>query len=367
MKVPFLNLKRLNLRYEKVFQNQLNETLNNGFFLLGEKTKIFESKFAKYCQTDQCVTVGSGLDALEFILRGYGIGKNDDVLVSSHTFIATWLSIVRTGANPVPVEPRQDGFNIDSQKIENFITSNTKAIVVAHMYGEPCDIGSIKELSTKYGLKLIEDAAQCHGGEYKGDRVGSLGDAAAFSFYPGKNLGALGDGGAVTSDDQELINTIRLQRNYGSSVKYRHECQGGNSRLDEIQAAFLSVKIEELDELNAKRSEIAQSYIQGIDHTYIKLPKNLTDIKNVWHLFVLRTPFRNELQEYLTKSGVGNLIHYPTAIHKQKAFKDLKIDYALPITENLADTVLSIPMDPLMDELEISYVIEVLNNWKPMC
>lgn len=365
MKVPFLNLKRLNLSYKNHLKDRFEQVLDSGTYLLGENVSTFEENFARYCETEFCTTVGSGLDALEFILKGYDIGIGDEVLVSAHTFIATWHSIVNVGAKPVPVEPQQGEFNLDPEQLESKINSNTKAIVVAHMYGEPCEMKKIVKVANKYNIRLIEDAAQAHGATYNGTKIGSFGDAAAFSFYPGKNLGALGDGGAVTSNDATLIRRVELFRNYGSVQKYVHQSSGRNSRLDEIQASFLIKKLSDLDEKNAKRNELADFYLTRIDNKHLKLPKKLNHKKHVWHLFVLRTVFRDQLQSYLCRVGIDTIIHYPIPIHQQTPYIRRYKDISLPLSEEIAKTVLSIPMDPLLSEKEAEYVVEILNNWNP--
>lgn len=367
MKVPFLNLKRLNECFVSEFTSSLDNILKSGTYLLGETTELFEEKFANYCGNDFSVTVASGLDALELILRGYQIGVGDEVIVSSHTFIATWISISNTGACIVPVDANLDTFNIETKEIEELITARTKAIVVAHMYGASCDMDKINSIAKKFHLKVIEDAAQCHGGTYKGSKVGSLSDAAAFSFYPGKNLGALGDGGAVTTNDLQLIERIKLLRNYGSIRKYEHEVIGCNSRLDELQASFLLAKLSNLDETNRKRSEIAQFYLSNIEHPHILLPRIEDDIGHVWHLFVVRSNKREDLASYLANKGIGSLIHYPTPIHKQKAFKNIFEKTNLGNTEKICREVLSIPMDPLMTPKDMAYVVESINSWQIYC
>ena len=365
MRVPFLNLKRLNLSYRSHFEAKFKDVLESGAFLLGKNVLDFERNFARYCETEYCSTVGSGLDAIEFILRGYDIGVGDDVLVSSHTFIATWLSIVNVGAKPVPIEPRPGEFNLDPAQLESKINENTKAILVAHMYGEPCEIEKIVLIARRHKIKLIEDAAQAHGAIYKGKKVGSIGDASAFSFYPGKNLGALGDGGAVTSNDEKLIRRVELLRNYGSVKKYVHESLGRNSRMDEIQASFLIEKLHDLDEKNSKRIKLAKFYLESIKNKHIHLPDTQNHDKQVWHLFVVRTSQRDQLKRYLADCGIDTIIHYPIPIHKQAPFIEQYKDYKLPVTEEIAETALSIPMDPLLSSNEAEHVVNAMNSWEP--
>lgn len=365
MKVPFLNLKRLNLSYGSHFEAKFRDVLESGAFLLGKNVSDFEINFARYCETEYCSTVGSGLDALEFILRGYEIGIGDNVLVSSHTFIATWLSIVNVGAKPVPIEPIPGEFNLNPMQVESKINENTKAIVVAHMYGEPCEMEKITLIAREHKLKLIEDAAQAHGGLYRGKKVGSIGDASAFSFYPGKNLGALGDGGAVTSNDESLIRRVELLRNYGSVKKYVHESLGRNSRMDEIQASFLSEKLRDLDAKNSQRIELAKFYLESIKNKHLHLPESKNHKKHVWHLFVVRTSQRDQLKRYLAACGIDTIIHYPIPIHKQAPFIEQYKDYKLPVSEEIAETALSIPLDPLLSSNEAEHVVNALNAWEP--
>ncbi|MBP8179039.1 MAG: DegT/DnrJ/EryC1/StrS family aminotransferase, partial [Spirochaetes bacterium] len=295
---------------------------------------------------------------LHLILRAMDIGEGDEVIVPSNTFIATWLAVSYAGATPVPVEPDEKTYNIDPNRIELAITKKTKAIMPVHLYGQPADMDPILEIATKYHLKVIEDAAQAHGARYKGKRTGSLGDAAGFSFYPGKNLGAFGDGGAVTTNDSTIAEKVRRLSNYGSHVKYAHDAKGFNSRLDELQAAFLRVKLRKLDEWNKRRRDIAQQYLQGLsDVADLTLPYIPEWAEPVWHLFVVRTARRDQLQKHLEERGIQTLIHYPVPPHRQLAFDEFSA-FCLPMTEQNSKEVLSLPMSPFMTEEEIRKVIE---------
>jgi dTDP-4-amino-4,6-dideoxygalactose transaminase len=341
---------------------------DSNWFILGEKKHLFEEEFSAYCNASHVVGVGNGLDALHLILKGYEIGFGDEVIIPSNTFIATALAVSYTGAKPILVEPKRESYNIDPTRIENSITNKTKAIIAVHLYGQPADMEPINEIAKKYDLKVIEDAAQAHGALYKGKKIGSISNAAGFSFYPGKNLGAFGDGGAVVTNDFELANKIRNLSNYGSNIKYHHEHKGINSRLDEIQAAILSIKLKHLDKWNEDRSRIANIYINNISNNDIILPYTAQDIKSVWHLFVVRSKFRDELKEYLFRHDIETLIHYPIPIHLQEAYKDLGYNKGdFPIAERLSEEILSLPIWYGMTEDQIGYIIEVLNKWKPKC
>ncbi|MEZ2311132.1 DegT/DnrJ/EryC1/StrS family aminotransferase [Paraburkholderia sp. RCC_158] len=356
MKIDFLNLKRANEPHEEAIRQAVSRVVASGWYVLGEETAAFESEFASFCGVSDCVGVANGLDALYLILRAYGISRGDEVIVPSNTFIATWLAVSQTGAHVVPVEPDEQTFNIDPERIEAAITPRTRAIIPVHLYGQPADMDRINDIARKHGLRVIEDAAQAHGAYYKGRRTGNLGDAAAFSFYPGKNLGALGDGGAVTTNDRQLAATIRKLRNYGSSVKYQHELAGLNSRLDEVQAAILRTKLPHLDAENAQRAVVASAYIDALAPSQVKLPDVAAGSNSVWHLFVVRTPDRNALQSYLTSMGVGTSVHYPTASHHQPAYADQQWP-ELPIADSLQSQVLSLPMAPYLTANEIKIVV----------
>lgn len=343
-----------------------NSVLDKSWFIRGEECKKFEEQFAGYCGVKYCVGVASGLDALILILKAMDIGNGDEVIVPSNTYIATALAVSYNGAKPVFVEPEIETFNINPSKIEEKITSNTKAIIAVHLYGRTADMDAINTIAKKYNLKVIEDAVQAHGAKYKGIKAGSLGDAAGFSFYPGKNLGALGDGGCVTTNDKALAEKIRALGNYGSDYKYHNIYRGVNSRLDEIQSAFLRVKLPNLDRWNEDRRATAKKYFEGIKNPLIKLPLKSTDeFEHIYHVFVIRCDKRDELEKYLNENGIGTLKHYPIPIHEQECYKDLGIKHGeLPIAEEISRTVLSIPMYYGMTEDEINYVIETINKFK---
>ena len=359
--IPFLDLKRVNAAHEAQIQSAIARVIKSGWYVLGEEAENFEREFAAYCGVAHCIGVANGLDALTLILRGYGIGAGDEVIVPSHTFIATWLAVSQAGAQPVPVEPDPATCNIDAERIEAAITPRTRAIIAVHLYGQPADMNPIREIAQRHGLRVIEDAAQAHGARYHGRRAGSLGDAAGFSFYPGKNLGALGDGGAITTDDAALATRLRQLRNYGSTVKYKHEVQGVNSRLDEIQAAVLRVKLKQLDAENAARHVVAKTYLARLQGLPLTLPRVLPGCEPVWHLMVLRSAQRGRLQAALTSHGIGHMVHYPTACHRQGAYASSSWP-ALPISERLADEVLSVPMAPYLSAHDVGMVAEALRD-----
>lgn len=361
--IPFLPLKELNQKYESSFRNSLNHILEKGWYLLGEELEKFEYNFAAYCGTKHCIGVGNGLDALVLILKGMEIGEGDEVIVPSNTFIATLLAVSSVGATPVMVEPNIETYNLDPNLIKEKITNKTKAIIAVHLYGQLANMKDIIKIANENSLKVIEDAAQAHGafgGTYK---AGSSGDAAGFSFYPGKNLGALGDAGAVTTNDDNLASRIRALRNYGSKVRYDHMVKGVNSRLDEIQASFLSAKLPFLDEENESRRKIAKFYRNNISNSKLILPNVIEESAHVWHLFVIRTHDRNLLQNYLNEKGIQTLIHYPTAPHKQSAYKEWNM-LSFPISEKIHAEVLSLPIYPTMTIEQAKYVVDALNEWK---
>lgn len=364
LKVQFLNLSG---PYEEL-KSELNEaferTMLSGSYILGKEVQAFETEFAAYCGVNHCIGVGNGLEALHLILTACGIGPGDEVIVPSNTYIATWLAVSHAGAVPVPVEPDPRTFNIDPLRIEEAISPRTRAVMPVHLYGAPADMDPIMALATKYGLKVIEDNAQAHGALYKGKRTGSLGHAAGNSFYPGKNLGAFGDAGAVTTNDPDLAEKVRILRNYGSRVKYYNEVIGYNSRLDELQAALLRVKLRHLDEWNKRRSRIAALYLDAMaEASGLTLPFIPTYAGPVWHLFVVRHPRRNGLQKHLEASGVGTLIHYPVPPHLSKAYEEMAFaPGGYPIAESLADTVLSLPMGPHLKAGEVDHVVETVLN-----
>ena len=364
MKVPFLDLKALYHETKVEMDLAYNRVMESGHFIHGSECRNFEAEFASYCESKFCIGVGNGLDALKLILEAYNVGANDEVIVPSNTFIATWLAVSQVGAIPVPVEPDKQTYNIDSALIEQAITPRTKAIIVVHLYGQPADMDPINLLAKKHDLIVIEDAAQAHGALYKGKKVGSLGHAAGFSFYPGKNLGAIGDGGAVTTNDNSIAEKIRMLSNYGSRVKYINEVKGTNSRLDELQAAFLRVKLRSLDAWNQQRRVVADFYLTSISNEKIILPRILANTCSVWHLFVLQNESRDLLREKLKASGIDTLIHYPIPPHRQQAYSELRFkDASFPISEKIHSNILSIPMDPTMSTESVLYVAKVINEF----
>jgi dTDP-4-amino-4,6-dideoxygalactose transaminase len=348
--IPFLDLKTINLRQRDEFHHALEKVLNSGWLILGEECKEFEQEFAAYCGVKHCIGVGNGLEALHLVLRAWNIGLGDEVIVPSNTYIATWLAVTYTGATPVPVEPDLQTYNLDPKLLEAAITPRTKAIIPVHLYGQVADMSALSATAQKHGIKLLEDAAQSHGAEYMGKKAGAFGDAAGFSFYPGKNLGALGDGGAITTNDSALAEKLRTLRNYGSQLKYHNEIVGFNSRLDELQAAFLRVKLRLLDADNIHRSEIAEIYqseLSGIIE--LTLPSISRDSKSAWHLYAIRHPQRDRLAEHLTKHGIATMIHYPIPPHLQPAYSSLgKKRGDFPIAEQIHSEILSLPIGPTM-------------------
>ena len=365
--IKFLDLQKINLAHQQEIEEKLLQTFRSGWYLMGNEVKAFEEQLADYIGVKQAIGVANGLDALRLILRGYiemGVmQKGDEILVPANTYIASILAISDNGLVPVLVEPDLNTYNIDIDKIEEKITSKTKGILIVHLYGRVVFSEALKNLATAHGLKIIEDNAQAIGAEWNGVKTGNLGDAAGLSFYPGKNLGALGDAGGVTTNDEDLAKTIRALANYGSNQKYVNIYQGLNSRLDEIQAAALDVKLKYIDEENTRRKEIAKRYISGIKNDKITLPENPKDeTEHVWHLFVIRTSDRENLQNYLTENGVQTLIHYPIPPHKQEAYKEMN-DLSFPITEKIHGEVLSLPISPVMEDDEVQKVIELLSSF----
>lgn len=363
--IDFLNLKRVNAPHEQAIREAFQRVIDSGWYVLGQETEAFEQEFAAYCGAAHCVGVANGLDALHLILRGYDIGAGDEVIVPSNTFIATWLAVSEAGATPVPVEPDAHSFNLDPARIEAAITPRTRAIMPVHLYGLPAEMDAINEVARRHGLRVIEDAAQAHGARYRGRRTGSLGDAAGFSFYPGKNLGALGDGGAITTNDGALAERLRLLRNYGARVKYRHDVVGVNSRLDELQAAVLRAKLPRLDAENAARADVAATYLQGLAGSGLVLPQVPDHLQPSWHLFVVRSPRRESLQRQLREAGIDTLVHYPTAPHLQGAYAERSGPAAwpaLPIAEALQHETLSLPMAPYLRPDETAAVIAALRR-----
>jgi dTDP-4-amino-4,6-dideoxygalactose transaminase len=348
MRIPFLDLELLHRPIQNQLDAAYHRVMNSGLFIMGPELEGFEEEFSRYCEVKYCVGVGNGLEALHLLLRAYGIGAGDEVIVPSNTFVATWLAVSQCGAVPVPVEPHRDTHNLDPTRIAQAITSRTRAIIPVHLYGQPADMDPICAIAAEHGLVVIEDAAQAQGARYKGRRVGSLGHAAATSFYPGKNLGAFGDGGAVLTDDEAIANKVRQLRSYGSTVKYQHDIAGYNSRLDEMQAAFLRVKLQRLDDWNARRRTIASLYSELLASSDISLPYVPDYAEPVWHLYVITSEQRNALRESLDRNGISTVIHYPIPPHKQKCYSEFAAR-SFPIAEALAEQVLSLPISSAMN------------------
>ena len=357
--VPFLDLGRLHHSIREHLDTAYHRVVDSGWFIMGPELEAFEAEFAHYCEVKHCMGVGNGLEALHLLLRAYGIGPGDEVIVPSNTFIATWLAVTECGAIPVPVEPNVDTYNIDPALIGNAITSRTRAIIPVHLYGQTADMDPINVLAAKHGLVVIEDAAQAQGACYKSRRAGSLGYAAATSFYPGKNLGALGDGGAVLTNDDAIAEKVKQLRNYGSKIKYQHDLPGYNSRLDEMQAAFLRAKLVVLDEWNARRRGVAEQYSNLLTNANINLPHVSEYAEPVWHLYVIRSKQRDALKAHLEQQGVSTVIHYPIPPHCQACYQDFR-GYNLSIAEMLAGEVLSLPMSPIMTNNDVAKVADAI-------
>ena len=357
MKVPFLDLRDINNEYGQDLYHAYDRVTSSGLFISSTEVDSFEKEFSEYCGAKYCVGVGNGFDALKLILDAYGIGSGDEVIAPSNTFIATWLAISHTGATIVPVDPSYTTYNLDPSKLRSAITSKTKAIIPVHLYGQPAEMKSINLIAKEFGLKVIEDAAQAHGAQYQDRRTGTLADAAAFSFYPGKNLGALGDGGAILTNDEELAIKVRELANYGSTSKYKHDVIGCNSRLDELQAAFLRTKLKKLDEMNGRRVEQASLYNKLLKDTPIKLPTVIEAANSVWHLYVIRTQFRDKLMTFLASKEIGSLIHYPIPPGMSGAYRGYNLEPNLDIL-NLCNEIVSIPIGPHLSENQIKYVAE---------
>lgn len=361
--IPFLDLRSPHVELRAEIVEAVERVVSSGWYILGPEVEAFESEFAGYSGVRFAIGVANGLDALHLALRAMGIGPGDEVIVPSNTYIATWLAVSQCGAKPVPVEPDEETFNIDPSRIEAAITRRTKAVLPVHLYGHPADLDPILDIAKRYGLRVLEDAAQAHGASYKGRRLGAHGDAVAWSFYPGKNLGALGDGGAVTTCDPEIADRIRVLRNYGSRAKYVNEVQGFNSRLDPIQAAVLRVKLRHLDNWNDRRKRVADRYLRELIGSALGLmhPKPWAD--PAWHLFVVRHAERDRLQRRLSETGVGTLIHYPTPPHRQLAYEAERYPAdAFPIASCMADEVLSLPMGPHLTDAQVDDVIAAVRE-----
>jgi dTDP-4-amino-4,6-dideoxygalactose transaminase len=363
MIVPFLDLGAAYREIQTEIESAILTSLRSGWYIGGENVEGLEQEYAAYTETEHCVGVANGLDALHLALLAMGIGAGDEVIVPSNTYIATWLAVSQCGAIPVPVEPVESTYTLDPDRIESAITLHTKAILPVHLYGQPADLDPILTLARKYGLRVLEDAAQAHGARYKGRRIGGHGDAVAWSFYPGKNLGALGDAGAVTTNNPEIADRIRVLRNYGSRVKYVNEVKGYNSRLDPIQAVALRVKLRYLDEWNARRTAIAARYSVELAGTGLVLPRVPDWAEPVWHIYVVQDPKRNALQKSLQESGIVTLIHYPIPPHLQDAYRDAGFTAGqFPIAERMANRVLSLPMGPQLDKTGVTAAIAALKE-----
>lgn len=365
MTVPFVSLVPMHDEVREQLDQAYSNVMDNSYFIQGKECTAFEEEFAAYCDAKYCVGVANGLDALLLILKAMEIGEGDEVIVPSNTYIATALAVSCTGAKPVFAEPALESYNIDPVRVEAAITEKTKAIMPVHLQGRPADMDPIMELAGKYHLKVIEDAAQAHGALYKGKKVGTFGDAAGFSFYPGKNLGALGDGGAVVTNNKELADKVRVLGNYGSDYKYHHVYKGVNSRLDEMQSAFLRVKLAVLDKWNEARIAIANKYFAGITNDKIVLPlKPDADFGHIYHVFAVRCEERDALETYLADNGVGTVKHYPIPMHLQECYADLGYTRGdFPIAEKISDTIISLPMYFGMTEKQVQYVIDVINQF----
>lgn len=363
--VPFLELKPAYLEMKEELDAAYFRVMESGWYIMGKELEAFEEEFARYCGVKHCIGVGNGLEALHLILLGMGIGEGDEVIVPANTYIATWLAVSMAGAIPVPVEPDPLTYNLDPNRIEDAITPRTRAILPVHLYGQSADMDAICAIAEKHNLRIIEDAAQAQGTRYKGRITGTLSDAAGFSFYPGKNLGAFGDAGCVVSNDDRVADQVRILRNYGSRVKYYNEVKGENSRLDPLQAAFLRVRLKTLDEWNERRKKIARYYLEalaGLPDLILPYQPEWSDA--IWHIFIVRTKERDRLQQYLHSQGVGTLIHYPVPPHLSNAYAEMNLSKgAFPITETLAETMLSIPMGPHLSSEDAAYAADTIRKF----
>ncbi len=365
MKIPFVSFEKMHGEIKEEMLQAFQNVYESNWFIQGKQVELFEQEFAGYCGTKYCVGCGNGLDALFLTLKAYGVGEGDEVIVPSNTYIATALAVSYVGATPVFVEPELALYNINPDRIKEKITPRTKAIMAVHLYGQPAKMDEIKAVAREYGLKVIEDSAQAHGATYKGVKTGGLGDAAGFSFYPGKNLGALGDAGAMVTNDKELADKVRALGNYGSDYKYHHIYKGNNSRLDEMQAAFLRVKLKYLDKWNADRNKTAARYLEGISNPQVELPVTCKDMTHVYHVFAIRCERREALEAYLNENGIGTNKHYPIPMHLQGAYKELGFEKGdFPLAEEISETQLSIPMYYGMTEDEIGYIIDKINQFQ---
>ena len=362
--VPFLDLQAAYAELKPELDEALLRVANRGWYLLGEELTAFEAEFATFAGAKHCVGLANGLDALFLVLKAWNIGPGDEVIVPSNTYIATWLAVSQTGARPVPVEPVEASFNLDPARIEESLTPRTRVLLPVHLYGQAADMDPILALAKANGLRVLEDGAQAHGATYRGRKVGALGDATTWSFYPGKNLGALGDAGAVTTDDGALADRLRMLRNYGSRQKYVNEVQGQNSRLDELQAASLRVKLRRLSDWNARRARIATRYAEAFANLPLNLPRVMPENGHAWHLYVVRTSQRDALQRHLSGRGINTLVHYPIPPHRQQAYASLGLcEGSLQIAEAIHREVLSLPMGPHLTEAQQDLVIEAVRGF----
>lgn len=365
MNIPFVSFEKMHNEIKEELLQDFQRVLQGNWFIKGNEDENFEHSFAEYIGRKFCIGCGNGLDAIMLSLKALGISSGDEVIVPSNTFIATVLAVSYTGATPVFVEPRPDTYNINPELIEQSITSGTKAIIPVHLYGQPAEMNDIMKIAKAHNLFVVEDCAQAHGAAYYGQKIGTFGDLAAFSFYPGKNLGALGDAGAVVTDHDELAEIVRVLGNYGSREKYNHIYQGNNSRLDEMQAAFLSTKLRYLDKWNQERKRIAARYMKEIINPAIILPRIVDGADPVWHVFAIRCKKRDQLEQYLKEKGIGTNKHYPIPLHLQKAYAGLEIPKGTyPIAEEISATELSIPMYYGMSDDQVQYVIDIINGFK---
>lgn len=361
--MKFLDLEKVNNRFRQEIDMRIKDILDRGWYLQGEENEKFCQNFASYCGSKYALGVGNGLDALRLIIKAYGFGKGDEIIVPANTYIATILAITDNGCTPILVEPDINTYNINPDLIEAAITPRTKAIMVVHLYGQAVEMEKIWKIARKHDLKVFEDSAQAHGAKYQGRMTGNLSDAAAFSFYPGKNLGCLGDGGAITTNDEGIYQKVKALANYGSDRKYHHIYKGLNSRLDEIQAAILDIKLPYLDADNKRRREISTYYRNNINNPLIVLPKTYDEEAHVWHVFAVRTKERDRFQEYLRSKGVQTIIHYPTPPHKQEAYKEWN-NRSYPITEQIHKEIISLPISPVMTDDEVVELVRIVNEYK---
>lgn len=362
MNIPFLSLKLSNQLYEEHIAKAVTEVISSGWYILGDRLKQFEDDFAQYCGTKYCIGVANGLDALTILLKASEFPDNSEVIVPANSYIATMLAVSNAMLTPIPVEPFLDTYLIDYQAIEKAITHKTKAILVTHLYGKCCEMDEVNSLAKKHNLKVFEDAAQAHGATYKGKKAGNLSDAAGFSFYPSKNLGAMGDAGAITTNNDTLAERVRALRNYGSSEKYVFDYQGYNSRMSEIQAAILRVKLPYLEAENEFRKNIAKRYLSEIRNYKVILPANNSVENDVWHLFVVRVSQRDNFRQYLLNNGIGTDVHYPVAPHKQVVYQHWR-NLTLPITEKIHETIVSLPLNTNLTREQIHYIIQIVNKY----